>query len=139
MPMNKLIALALVAVTGAAMLLPTSASQAAERAPGYKPDAAHGGDLAKRWCAACHLVAADQTRAVADVPPFATIAQVDADWRQIQQGAGAQRSRAGISIGRGCRKEYQIVTENRVPALRYQGLTRARSFDSPGNAPRGSC
>jgi len=80
--MNKLIALALVAVTGAAMLLPTSASQAAERAPGYKPDAAHGGDLAKRWCAACHLVAADQTRAVADVPPFATIAQVpdfDAD------------------------------------------------------------
>ncbi len=75
MPMNKLVALAVIAATGAAMLLPTSASHAAEGEPGYRPDAAHGLDLAKRWCAACHLVSADQQRAVADVPPFATIAR----------------------------------------------------------------
>lgn len=43
--------------------------------PGYAADAEHGFDLAKRWCAACHLVSADQQRASADVPPFATIAQ----------------------------------------------------------------
>jgi mono/diheme cytochrome c family protein len=38
-------------------------------------DAQHGRDLAKRWCASCHLVSADQARASADVPPFATIAR----------------------------------------------------------------
>jgi mono/diheme cytochrome c family protein len=43
--------------------------------PGYAADAAHGLDLAKRWCASCHLVAPDQKAASADVPPFATIAQ----------------------------------------------------------------
>jgi len=43
--------------------------------PGYAADAQHGLDLAKRWCAACHVVAADQQQASADVPPFATIAQ----------------------------------------------------------------
>ncbi len=37
-------------------------------------DAYHGADLAKRWCAACHMVDADQKQASADVPPFATIA-----------------------------------------------------------------
>jgi mono/diheme cytochrome c family protein len=76
MPMNKLAALALVAVAVVATVLPTFACYAAEREPGYRPNAVHGLDLAKRWCAACHLVSADQQRAVADVPPFATIAQV---------------------------------------------------------------
>jgi mono/diheme cytochrome c family protein len=38
-------------------------------------DAAHGEMLAKRWCAACHLVAPDQTRGVDAVPPFPTIAR----------------------------------------------------------------
>jgi mono/diheme cytochrome c family protein len=37
-------------------------------------DADHGADLAKRWCATCHVVASDQKQASADVPPFATIA-----------------------------------------------------------------
>jgi mono/diheme cytochrome c family protein len=71
--MNKLIALAIVAAL--CVVLPSFASRAAEGEPGYKPDAAHGLDLAKRWCASCHLVSADQQRAVADVPPFATMAQ----------------------------------------------------------------
>ncbi|HLX17509.1 MAG TPA: cytochrome c [Bradyrhizobium sp.] len=37
-------------------------------------DADHGADLAKRWCATCHVVAPDQKQASADVPPFAAIA-----------------------------------------------------------------
>ena len=37
-------------------------------------DADHGGDLAKRWCASCHLVDANQKRADADAPTFAAIA-----------------------------------------------------------------
>jgi mono/diheme cytochrome c family protein len=37
-------------------------------------DAGHGADLAKRWCASCHVVSPEQARASADVPPFATIA-----------------------------------------------------------------
>jgi mono/diheme cytochrome c family protein len=37
-------------------------------------DADHGRDLARRWCAACHIVDAEQKQASADVPPFATVA-----------------------------------------------------------------
>lgn len=33
-----------------------------------------GARLAKRWCASCHVVDADQKQASADVPPFAVIA-----------------------------------------------------------------
>jgi mono/diheme cytochrome c family protein len=38
-------------------------------------DADHGADLAKRWCAACHIVEGEQRQANADVPPFASIAK----------------------------------------------------------------
>jgi mono/diheme cytochrome c family protein len=38
-------------------------------------DADHGFDLAKRWCAACHVVDADQKQANTDAPPFASIAR----------------------------------------------------------------
>lgn len=38
-------------------------------------DAANGKQLAERWCASCHLVSPDQKQAMADVPPFATIAK----------------------------------------------------------------
>ncbi|MBR0709208.1 MULTISPECIES: c-type cytochrome [Bradyrhizobium] len=38
-------------------------------------DAGHGADLAKRWCASCHVVANGQTAASADVPSFASIAR----------------------------------------------------------------
>jgi mono/diheme cytochrome c family protein len=38
-------------------------------------DIDHGGDLARRWCAACHLVDGTQKQAIADVPSFAMIAQ----------------------------------------------------------------
>ncbi len=38
-------------------------------------DAAHGEQLAKRWCASCHIVSPDQTRGADNVPAFATIAK----------------------------------------------------------------
>jgi mono/diheme cytochrome c family protein len=38
-------------------------------------DAAHGEQLAKRWCASCHIVASDQTHGADDAPAFATIAK----------------------------------------------------------------
>jgi mono/diheme cytochrome c family protein len=38
-------------------------------------DAEHGGDLARRWCATCHLVESTQKQASADVPSFAAIAR----------------------------------------------------------------
>ena len=41
----------------------------------YPADTAHGLDLAKRWCASCHLVSPEQQRASTDVPPFAVIAK----------------------------------------------------------------
>lgn len=65
----------LVPLAAAAWLLAATPGMAADPEPGYKADPAHGLDLAKRWCASCHMVSADQQRAVADVPPFATIAQ----------------------------------------------------------------
>jgi mono/diheme cytochrome c family protein len=39
-------------------------------------DPDRGEALAKRWCAACHIVAADQARGADNVPPFATIAKM---------------------------------------------------------------
>ena len=38
-------------------------------------DADHGADLAKRWCASCHVVADGQSQASADVPSFASVAR----------------------------------------------------------------
>jgi mono/diheme cytochrome c family protein len=37
-------------------------------------DAANGGTLAKRWCAACHVVASDQQSGSTQAPPFSAIA-----------------------------------------------------------------
>ena len=38
-------------------------------------DADHGADLARRWCASCHVVANGQTQASADVPSFVSVAR----------------------------------------------------------------
>ena len=43
--------------------------------PAFAADAKHGADLAKRWCASCHLVDGEQKQASADVATFAQIAQ----------------------------------------------------------------
>lgn len=37
-------------------------------------DAARGDVLAKRWCAMCHIVAADQKQGSTQAPPFSAIA-----------------------------------------------------------------
>jgi mono/diheme cytochrome c family protein len=52
--------LALVGSCGAAFALP--------------PDPHNGEVLARRWCAACHIVADDQTRGTDNVPTFSAIA-----------------------------------------------------------------
>ena len=54
----------------------------ARRAAGDAADAAHGEQLARRWCASCHIVSPDQTHGADNVPAFATIAKIpgfDAD------------------------------------------------------------
>jgi mono/diheme cytochrome c family protein len=56
-----------VSISAGALLLSEAAT--------YAADAAHGLDLAKRWCASCHVVSPDQKHASADVPPFAAIAK----------------------------------------------------------------
>ena len=38
-------------------------------------DARKGETLAKRWCAACHVVASDQRRGTVQAPPFSAIAK----------------------------------------------------------------
>ncbi|HUI21840.1 MAG TPA: c-type cytochrome [Methylocella sp.] len=40
----------------------------------FAADAAKGEVIAKRWCAACHLVSPDQTHANSDAPSFASVA-----------------------------------------------------------------
>ena len=42
--------------------------------PAKAADANHGAELAKRWCASCHVVDGGQKQASADVPPFPAIA-----------------------------------------------------------------
>jgi mono/diheme cytochrome c family protein len=38
-------------------------------------DAANGEKLAKRWCASCHVVSADQQRGNTQAPPFSATAK----------------------------------------------------------------
>ena len=38
-------------------------------------DANHGRTLARRWCATCHVVAANQQRVTGEAPPFSEIAK----------------------------------------------------------------
>jgi mono/diheme cytochrome c family protein len=54
------------------LCLAVSLATAAAAAP---PDPIRGGKLARQWCAACHVVAANQSGVVAEAPPFATVAQ----------------------------------------------------------------
>lgn len=43
--------------------------------PAAAADAENGREIAQRWCAECHLVAAGQARANADVASFASLAK----------------------------------------------------------------
>jgi mono/diheme cytochrome c family protein len=42
---------------------------------GWAVDAVDGATLAKRWCATCHVVAADQKTGTTQAPPFSAIAK----------------------------------------------------------------
>jgi mono/diheme cytochrome c family protein len=42
---------------------------------GWAANAQHGETLAKRWCATCHVVSADQKRGNTQAPPFSSIAR----------------------------------------------------------------
>ncbi|UPJ56703.1 cytochrome c [Bradyrhizobium sp. 192] len=55
------------------LLLAVTSSFGTSSALAADPD--HGADLAKRWCASCHVVANGQTQASADVPSFVSIAR----------------------------------------------------------------
>jgi mono/diheme cytochrome c family protein len=50
------------------------AAAALDSSAGLAADIDHGEQLARRWCAGCHLVAADQSRSTTEAPPFAAIA-----------------------------------------------------------------
>lgn len=56
-------------------LVALAASLAASlAAPAFAADAEQGEILAKRWCAACHVVSAGQARGGTQAPPFSEIA-----------------------------------------------------------------
>jgi mono/diheme cytochrome c family protein len=50
----------------------------------FVAEAAKGEVIAKRWCAACHLVSPDQKLASPDVPGFATIAHKQLPPKQLK-------------------------------------------------------
>jgi mono/diheme cytochrome c family protein len=43
--------------------------------PALAADATNGEQLARRWCATCHVVAPDQQGPTGEAPPFAAIAK----------------------------------------------------------------
>jgi mono/diheme cytochrome c family protein len=43
---------------------------------GALADPDDGEKLARRWCAACHVVASDQQRGTTEAPPFAALARM---------------------------------------------------------------
>ena len=43
--------------------------------PSFAADPDHGKDIAKRWCASCHLVESGQTSATDQAPPFTYLAR----------------------------------------------------------------
>jgi mono/diheme cytochrome c family protein len=40
----------------------------------FAADPRHGEEIARRWCAECHVVSADQRQATGQAPPFSAIA-----------------------------------------------------------------
>jgi mono/diheme cytochrome c family protein len=53
-------------------------------------DADHGEQLARRWCAACHIVAGDQTRGMDNVPTFSEIAHIPRSRRRQNRALPAR-------------------------------------------------
>ncbi len=47
----------------------------AAASPVHAADRIHGGELARQWCASCHVVSPDQRQTTSEAPPFTTIAR----------------------------------------------------------------
>ena len=90
------------AVLPLSLLFAVSFSQSAPAA-----DAAKGETMAKRWCASCHVVAADQKIGTAQAPPFSAVA-----------------SRPGFDAAR--LALYLLVPHPRMPDM---NLSRAEAAD----------
>ena len=58
----------------AVLLFLVAAASAMPAATVAGADAVRGGAMAERWCAACHVVSAGQTRGSTQAPPFSEIA-----------------------------------------------------------------
>jgi mono/diheme cytochrome c family protein len=56
-----------------AMLVLAATALGSAAASAADPD--HGQTLARRWCATCHVVAADQQQPTGEAPPFAVVAR----------------------------------------------------------------
>ena len=78
-------------------------------------DAAHGGDLAKRWCASCHLVEGGQKQTSADVPSFAAIAAKSnfspKRWLSARPASEDAELSAEPRRGRGYRRLYRFTAQ----------------------------
>jgi mono/diheme cytochrome c family protein len=62
-------------VITAVIVLSAKISDAGVVQPALAADASNGMRVAELWCAACHVVAANQRQANADAPPFEEIAK----------------------------------------------------------------
>lgn len=80
---------------------------AASLHPARAADAANGERMARRWCAACHVVASDQTRGTTQAPPFSEIAR-----------------KPGIDAGK--LALFLLLPHPRMPDM---GLSRAEAAD----------
>jgi len=61
--------------TGYALIVAVSLLPALVASGTWAADADNGERLARRWCAACHVVASNQTTPTSEAPPFASIAR----------------------------------------------------------------
>ena len=61
---------------GLGLVVAAALASTAVAAPAAPADPARGRRLSERWCAACHLVSAEQTAASADAPSFEALANV---------------------------------------------------------------
>jgi mono/diheme cytochrome c family protein len=69
-----------------ARLIPTIAFALAAllaASTGRAADIANGKQIAQRWCAACHVVAPEQTRGSTEVPSFAAVAVKYAEAKKL--------------------------------------------------------
>jgi mono/diheme cytochrome c family protein len=57
------------------LLYLTVAAMASAIGPALAGDPIYGERLARRWCAACHVVSEKQTGTVTEAPPFAVVAR----------------------------------------------------------------